>query len=54
MLIILYILLSVAVGWFGRNKQIGFVGFLLLSLIVTPVVALFILMMARDRPPAIS
>jgi hypothetical protein len=49
MLIILYVLISVFVGWLGRYKQIGFVGFLILSLVVTPVVAFFVLMMAQDR-----
>lgn len=51
MLIVLYVLLSVFVGWLGRHKHIGFVGFLLLSLVITPVIALFILMMAQDRRP---
>ena len=38
-------------GWLGRHKHIGFVGFLLLSLIITPVLSLIILMMAHDRRP---
>ena len=51
MFIVVYVLLSIVVGWLGRHKQIGFVGFLFLSLIVTPVIALFILMIAQDRRP---
>lgn len=51
MFIVVYVLLSIVVGWFGRHKQIGFVGFLFLSLVVTPVIALFILMIAQDRRP---
>lgn len=51
MLVIIYVLLAILVGWFGRHKQIGFVGFLLLSLGITPVAALLVLMMASDRRP---
>ena len=53
MLIVIYILLAIFVGWMGRNKQIGFVGFLLLALVVTPVIALVILMMTQDRRPQV-
>ncbi len=49
MLVILYVLVSVLVGWLGRHKQIGFVGFMILSLVVTPVVAFLVLMVAQDR-----
>lgn len=49
MIAALYILLSVLVGWLGRHKQIGFVGFLVLSLVFTPVVTLLVLMMSHDR-----
>ena len=52
MLLVIYVVFAIFVGWLGRNKQIGFVGFLLLSLIVSPVISLLILMMARDRRPA--
>jgi len=49
MLVVLYVVLAIFVGWLGRYKQIGFVGFLLIALFATPVVALFVLMMAHDR-----
>jgi hypothetical protein len=49
MLIILYVLTSIFVGWLGRHKQIGFVGFLILSLVTTPVVSFLVLMVAQDR-----
>jgi len=51
MLLVVYVLFAIFVGWLGRHKQIGFVGFLLLSLFLTPVITLFILMMAQDRRP---
>jgi Na+/melibiose symporter-like transporter len=49
MLIIIYILLAVFAGWIARNTQIGFVGFFLLSLIVTPFATLIVLMLTRER-----
>jgi hypothetical protein len=52
MYVVVYLLVSIFVGWLGRHKQIGFVGFLIASLILTPLVALFILMMAQDRRPS--
>ena len=51
MLYLIYVVFSLFVGWLGRNKQIGFVGFLLVSLLLTPVVGLVILMIAHDRRP---
>jgi hypothetical protein len=51
MLLVIYVVFSIFVGWLGRNKQIGFVGFVLLSLLISPVISLIILMMAKDRRP---
>lgn len=49
MMIVIYLLLSIVVGWLGRHRHIGFVGFFVLSLLITPVIALLILMMAHER-----
>jgi hypothetical protein len=49
MLIVIYVLLAICVGWLGRHKHIGFVGFLMVSLLVTPLIAVLILMMTHDR-----
>lgn len=49
MIAAIYVLLAVLVGWLGRHKQVGFVGFLVLSLVFTPVVTLLVLMMSHDR-----
>lgn len=49
MVAVIYVLLCVLVGWLGRHKQIGFVGFLVLSLVFTPVLTLLVLMMSHDR-----
>ena len=55
MLMVAYIAAALAVAFLGRHKQIGFAGFLLVALLATPVVALIILMISRDRrPPVVS
>jgi 4-hydroxybenzoate polyprenyltransferase len=51
MFLVIYIVAALAAAWLGRNKQIGFVGFLLVALIATPVVALIVLLISQDRRP---
>ena len=51
MLLFIYVVSALAVAWLGRHKQIGSAGFLLVSLLATPVVALIILLIAQDRRP---
>ncbi len=52
MLITVYVVLSLLVGWLGRRKQIGFIGFTVLSLVFTPVLTLLALMMTHERRPS--
>jgi len=47
--VIAYIILAVIVGLLGRNKQVGFWGFLVLSLVMTPLIPGFFLVITRDR-----
>jgi hypothetical protein len=47
----IYVLLSLLVGWLGRHRQIGFVGFTGLSLVFTPVLILLVLMMTHESRP---
>lgn len=54
MLIALYLAASVIVGWLGRYKQIGFAGFFLVSLLLTPIIALIILIISHDRRSQVS
>ena len=49
MLIFLYIFMALVVGWLGRPTQIGFVGFFILALFASPLIALLILMISH-RP----
>jgi hypothetical protein len=46
---IAYVILAVIVGLLGRNKQVGFWGFLVLSLVMTPLITGFFLVITRDR-----
>jgi hypothetical protein len=44
-----YVILALIVASLGRNKQIGFWGFLLLSLLITPLVTGVFMIINRDR-----
>lgn len=49
--IFLYVLMALIVGWLGRNKSIGFVGYFLLSLALTPLLMFFILLIGYEKRP---
>jgi len=49
--LIAYVILALIVGLLGRNKTVGFWGFFLLSLILTPVVTGLFMILNRDRKP---
>jgi len=51
-LLVAHILGSIVVGWAGRRRRIGFLGFTLLSLLVTPVLALVVLFFTAQKPDA--
>lgn len=54
MYFLVYLLLCMLVAWLGRRKTIGFVGFLLLSLVITPAATFIILIVSADRDPESS
>ena len=45
-LAIIHVLGSLIVGWAGRNRKFGFFGFFILSLIISPLIALLFLVIA--------
>jgi hypothetical protein len=45
----LWLLPSLAVGLLGRDRAIGFLGFFLLSLLVSPVLSLIVLLITTPR-----
>ena len=48
-LIVLYFALSLLVGFLGRGRSIGFIGYFLLSLIVSPLVMALVLLVGMPR-----
>jgi Na+/melibiose symporter-like transporter len=44
-----YVILALIVALLGRNKQIGFWGFLVLSLLMTPILTGFFMIITRER-----
>jgi hypothetical protein len=49
-LVAFFIVGSIVVGLAGRHRRIGFVGFLILSLLITPVLGLLALWLTAPRP----
>lgn len=48
----LYVLLSVLVGLCGRRRRMGFVGFTVFSILLTPVLGLLAVYLTAERPAA--
>jgi hypothetical protein len=40
---------SVLVGFLGRHRRIGFLGFFLLSMVITPLLGLLVLILSADE-----
>ncbi len=49
---LLYLGLSAWVGWSGRTRVIGFPGFFVLSLLLTPFVMSLVLLISAPRSPS--
>lgn len=45
----LYALLCLLVGYLGRRREIGFAGFFVLSILLTPVITSLILLISGQR-----
>jgi hypothetical protein len=50
MLLGIYLALCILVGILGRGRKFGFVGFLLLSVLFTPLVIIVVLLMTERKP----
>ncbi len=48
-LIAAYVILCVICGVLGRHKTVGFWGYLILSIVVTPVISIAVLVLGMDR-----
>lgn len=51
-LVLLWLVLSALVAYLGRDRVIGFWGFFVLSLLVSPPVVLIALLVSQPRVPA--
>jgi hypothetical protein len=49
MIVLGYLILCTIVAILGRNKTIGFWGFFFFSVILTPIIGISILIIAKDR-----
>ncbi len=49
LVIILYVALAALVGFLGRKRAVGFAGFFVLALLLTPVVMALALMVTASR-----
>lgn len=47
-ILLLSIIGSLVIGVLGRHRRIGFLGFLILSLVLTPVLGLLVLLLTAD------
>lgn len=45
-----WVILSLIVGWFGKDRRFGFLGSFLASLVLSPLVVLLILILTQPRP----
>jgi hypothetical protein len=49
LLVLAYVALAAAVGFWGRKRLVGFAGFFILSLVLTPIVMALVLIIAACR-----
>ena len=49
--LLVYLLLCILVGLLGRHRSVGFVGFAIIAFVLTPFVAIVILLLAIERRP---
>ena len=50
----LYVLLCILVGYLGRKREIGFAGFFILSILLSPLITALILLISGQRKTAAS
>lgn len=52
--LLLYVVLAALIGWLGRATAIGFAGFFVLSLLLTPFITGLVLLVAAPREPRVN
>ncbi|MFK7829710.1 MAG: hypothetical protein AB8B57_08040 [Congregibacter sp.] len=48
-LLIVYVVLALMVGFAGRNRMVGFAGFFILSLVLTPIITALIVLLGSPK-----
>lgn len=51
-LIVLYVALSILIGFLGRGRSIGFTGYFVLSLLISPIIMALVLLVGMPRQSA--
>jgi hypothetical protein len=47
---LIYLLFSLLIGFFGRRRNFGFLGYFVLAMILTPFIGALIALASRERP----
>jgi hypothetical protein len=47
---LIYLLFSLLIGFFGRRRSFGFVGYFVLALLLTPFIGALIALASEERP----
>lgn len=45
----IYLVFSLAIGFLGRHRRIGSLGFFIVSILLTPILGLLILVLTTDK-----
>ena len=53
MYVLLYLLLCAVVAYFGKNRKLGFWGYLFASMLFTPIIGV-VLLLASDKKAAVA
>ena len=48
-LLLIHIIGAIVIAYLGRHRRIGFLGFLILSLLITPILAFLVLLLTTDK-----
>jgi len=54
MIWVVYIIFCLAIGTFGRNRKLGFWGYFLSSLILTPLIGLILVLATDEKEKTIA
>jgi len=50
---LVWLFLGMLIGWMGKNRKFGFWGYMLLSLVLSPLVGLLLVLASDTRKPKV-